>query len=235
MRNFYSEPSRIRGDFIDLDPGEAHHARDVLRLRPGETVRVLDGAGHVYLGTWDPGGGRVHIEQIMHMPPFHCEVTLAVALLKGERWDWLLQKGVEIGVSCIVPLLARHSVVRVREGEFEERRERWKQIAVSALKQSGQPFLPAIALPATVDDFCRSVSTGARWMLSERGGAALKSVLTPQLTRLSVLVGPEGGWSDVELEASRREGFEPVSLGPAVLRAETAPLYVLSVVRFVTG
>jgi 16S rRNA (uracil1498-N3)-methyltransferase len=162
---------------------------------------------------------------------------LAVALLKGEQWDWFLEKSVEIGVARIVPLITEHGVVKLKEREFEKKRNRWRQIAISALKQSGQAFLPAIEIPLSVESFCNAEddSARARWILSERGGVSLKTVLTPALKAVMVLIGPEGGWSNGELRAATEQGFEPVSLGPQVLRAETAPLYALSVIRYVTG
>ncbi|MBI4456359.1 MAG: 16S rRNA (uracil(1498)-N(3))-methyltransferase [Acidobacteria bacterium] len=234
MRNFYAHPSRIRGESIHLDLGEVHHARNVLRLAPGDKVQVTDGIGTLYQGGWDPHGGCVHIESTERRPPLRCEVTLAVALLKRDHWDWFLQKAVEIGASQIVPLLAHHSVVTFEEHDFETRKSRWEQITISALKQSGQAFLPSIKVPISMVDFCEKVSRGSRWILSEQGGLPLKAILTADLTCVTLLVGAEGGWSDVELHIAQREQFQPVSLGPHILRAETAPLYALSAIRFMT-
>lgn len=235
MRTFYSDPERSLADRIRLDPAEAHHARAVLRLPAGETVRVLDGRGAVFQGAWDPETGCVQVAKRLRSPPFQCDVTLAVALLKGDRWGWLIEKAVEIGVSSIVPLLTGHCVVRLHPSQFQTRQARWKQMAISALKQSGQPFLPSIEVPMTVEDFCGKAAPGARWILSERGGTPLRSLLAPDLTRVTLLVGPEGGWSEEEMDTARRQFFQPVTLGPQVLRAETAPLYALSAIWFVTG
>ena len=154
---------------------------------------------------------------------------------KGDHWDWLIQKAVEIGIDQITPLLTAHSVVKMPEREHERKRERWRQIAISALKQSGQAFLPLIDGPVAVSDFCRQDRPGARWILSERGGTALRTVLKPDLEGVTLLVGPEGGWSDAELEVALRHGYHPVTLGPQTFRAEMAPLYALAVIRFVTG
>ncbi|HEV8131204.1 MAG TPA: 16S rRNA (uracil(1498)-N(3))-methyltransferase [Acidobacteriota bacterium] len=237
MRNFFAEPSQIQEDWIELDRAEVHHARDVLRLPAGAPVRVIDGRGAIYQGIFDPGTGRVRVQQTDAAKPFTCGVTLAVALLKGEQWDWFLEKSVEIGVSRIVPLITERGVVKLREREFEKKRNRWRQIAISALKQSGQAFLPHVEKPVSLETICGAEgnSPGARWILSERGGASLKAVLVPDLKHITLLVGPEGGWSKGELRAATDEGFEPVSLGSQVLRAETAPIYALSVIRYVTG
>jgi 16S rRNA (uracil1498-N3)-methyltransferase len=235
MRNFFCNVAgNTRADRIDLDSAEKRHATKVLRLRAGEPVQVLDGSGTVYRGTWDPQSGCVCVTEYVRTAPFRCQVTLAVALLKGARWDWFLEKAVEIGVSRIVPLLACHGVARPAERDFEERRRRWRQIAISALKQSGQVFLPAIESPLTVEDCCAAAPAGARWILSERGGTPLRDLLTRDLAETTVMIGPEGGWSDEELERTRSCGFKHVTLGPHILRAETVPLYVLSVIRFVT-
>ena len=239
MRTFFAEPGRISDGWIELDRSEFHHARDVLRVSPVETVRVSDGNGTIYEGVLDSATGRVRVERALKMADSHCAVVLGVALLKGDRWDWLLEKAVEVGVTGIVPLVTSRGVARVPEQEFEKKRNRWRQIMIAALKQSGQAFLPYIEFPNSVHAFCSAAlptSSGidSRWILSERGGAHLKEAVRPDLKRLRVMVGPEGGWSDSELRTAQEHGFQPVSLGQQILRAETAPIYALSVIRFVT-
>ncbi|HEY3130011.1 MAG TPA: RsmE family RNA methyltransferase [Acidobacteriota bacterium] len=239
MRTLFAEPDRISDGWIELDQREFHHARDVLRVSLGETVRVSNGKGTIYEGVLDPAVGGVRVERVLNMAASHCEVVLGVALIKGDRWDWLLEKAVEIGVAGIVPLVTSRGIAKVAEQELEKKRDRWRQIMISALKQSGQAFLPDIEFPNAVHAFCTAAlptagGIDASWILSERGGTPLKEALRPDLKRSRVMVGPEGGWSDSELRTAQEHGFQPVSLGRQILRAETAPIYALSVIRFVT-
>src|SRR5947209_5688432 len=122
MRTFFAEPDKISDGWIELDRREFHHARDVLRVSPVETVRVSDGDGTIYEGLLDPAAGRVRVERALRMAASHCAVVLGAALLKGDRWDWLLEKAVEVGVAGIVPLVTSHGVARVAEQEFEKKR-----------------------------------------------------------------------------------------------------------------
>ena len=235
MKTFYCGPDPASGARIPLQGGELHHAVRVLRLQQDEPVRVLDGAGGVYLGRWESESRSVVVEKSFQAPAQRCHVTIGAALLKGDRWDWLIEKCVEIGVQRLVPLTTLHAVARLPEKEHLRKRERWIQIALSAMKQAGQPRLPQIDPPASLAEFCQSADrTGERWILSERGGAPVSTLLKPGISRIALLAGPEGGWALEELELVRQSGFAPVSLGTQVLRAETASIYALSAIRFVT-
>jgi 16S rRNA (uracil1498-N3)-methyltransferase len=236
MKTFYCGQGRPEAGRLRLDGAELHHAVRVLRLQQGEAVRVLDGAGVVYIGRWDAGENSVMIEAATLEPPPRCHVILAAALLKGEHWDWLIQKSVEVGVQRIAAVLTEHTVVRIPEQERARKTERWNRIAQAALKQSGQARLPEIAQPAELGDVCASLPAGGeRWILSERGGVDLGSLLKAGTERIVLLSGPEGGWSDCELDTARHHDFVPISLGTRILRAETAALYALSAIRFVTS
>ena len=234
MRTFFAPPEKREGDSIRLDPEELHHAQTVLRLKPGEHVRVLDGAGGSFEGSLEFSSGSISIRQRHTVPRPPCRVVLAMSLIKGDRWDWFLEKSVEIGVARIIPILTEHSLVRIAPAHEDRKLARWRQIAVGALKQSGQPYLPEIAAPLLFSDVLQREHAGARWILSERGGKRLQEVLRRDLTGILALIGPEGGWSDSELDEAAAAGFQAVSLGTQILRAETAPLYLLSAIRFAT-
>ncbi|HEY2931769.1 MAG TPA: RsmE family RNA methyltransferase [Acidobacteriota bacterium] len=234
MRTFFAATQQCEANSISLDLEELHHAQKVLRLKTGDKVRVLDGSGGIFEGPLDLTTGRMHIEHRHSIPPPRCEVIIAMALIKGNRWEWFLEKTVEIGATRIIPIRAEHSVLRIASGEEARKVARWRQIAISALKQSGQGYLPEISAPLSFSDVLRVETSAARWILSERGGKPLREVLHRDLQQVLALVGPEGGWSDSEVDGAATAGFQAVSLGSQILRAETAPLYLLSAIRFAT-
>ena len=203
-----------------LSSGDAHHLRRVLRLRPDEIVAVSDGAGRArpfrFGPPLEPAGDA------SYEPAPSPAITVAFALTKGERPEWVVQKLTEVGVDTIVPFVAARSVVRWDEGKAAREVERWRRIAREAAMQSRRVWLPEVD---QVRDFATVVDAmGAGASLADLAGGA------PALSRPAVLVGPEGGWSDDE----RACGLPVVGLGRHVLRAETAAVaagVVLSALR----
>jgi len=194
----------------ELAPGDEHHLRRVLRVRPGDELVVSDGSGR-----WRPcrlgAGGRPEPDgevQVEDRP--EPAVTIAFAVTKGERPELAVQKLTELGVDRIVPFTAERSVVRWDGERARHHAERLRRVAREAAMQSRRPFLPV--LDDLVDFATVSGLPGA--VLADRGGRP------PSLARPTVLVGPEGGWS----EAERSAGMDSVTLGPHVLRAETAAM-----------
>ena len=191
-----------------LSSGDAHHLRRVLRLRPDEIVAVSDGAGRArpfrFGPPLEPAGDA------SYEPAPSPAITVAFALTKGERPEWVVQKLTEVGVDRIVPFVASRSIVRWDETKSAREVERWRRIARDAAMQSRRMWLPEVD---QVRDFATVVDAiGAGACLADRAGGA------PALSRPAVLVGPEGGWSDDE----RACGLPVVGLGRHVLRAETA-------------
>ena len=207
-------------DLPVLSSGDAHHLRRVLRLRPDEIVTVSDGAGRVRPFRFGPpleSAGDASYE-----PAPSPAITVAFALTKGERPEWVVQKLTEVGVDRIVPFVAARSIVRWDGAKSAREVERWRRIAREAAMQSRRVWLPEVD---QVRDFATVVDAiGAGACLADREGAP------PALARPAVLVGPEGGWSDDE----RACGLPVVGLGRHVLRAETAAVaagVVLSALR----
>ncbi len=234
-------PAPLAPDLVmNLPPGPARHVQ-VLRLQPGAGVTLFNGAG----GEWDAtiermGRSDVQVRVGAHHP-IEREAARAVHLALGmpanERMDWLVEKATELGAASLQPLVCERSVLRLSGERADKKQAHWQAIAVSACEQSGRNRVPAVARP---HDFARWCETPDNSVVSE--GPMLRLVLSLQAdTRplsevvagraadpVLLLSGPEGGLSPQELDQAQARGFVPVTLGPRVLRAETAPLAALA-------
>ena len=164
-------------------------------------------------------------------------LTLAQALIKGDKFDWVIQKATELGVTRIVPLVTGHSDVKRAEERAGQRLQRWRRISLEALKQCGRRRLVEICEPAPFDDFCGSTARGACLIFSERGGESLAEVSAKlrDVNQLSLCVASEGGWSDHELLKAASCDFTPVSLGTRTLRTETAAIVAVALAQHIFG
>jgi len=249
-RRFYAPPDAFAHDenSVRLSGAEARHARDVLRLRSGDEVYVFDGAGREFrcvLREFVPGGAALDVlaEVEPARPESPLDLTLAIALLKHEKFDLVIQKTTELGVGRIIPLQSERADVRLRDSrEAAKRLTRWRRIALEAAKQSGRARVPEISTPV---DFKSLLSADAvetetaanktlRVMFSERAGESLSAVaneVSAPAKSIVALIGPEGGWSDEEIELARDAGWRIVTLGGRTLRAETAAIVVVALLQ----
>lgn len=247
-RRFYVPPESFtdESETVLLSSDEARHLRDVLRLERGAEVFAFDGLGREYRCTVEESGRRANVslrvlEEVGPMrpeSPLHLE--LAVSLLKGEKFDLVVQKATELGVTAILPVMTKQSDVRLRDaGEARGRVARWWRIALEAAKQSGRAFVPSIAAPVAFASMSEAkASEGWRLMFTERGGDALAEVLKDApagLMKATALVGPEGGWTDEELASASGAGWRLVTLGGRTLRAETAAIAVAVLLQHLFG
>lgn len=237
----YAEPESWTGEEITLSAAESHHLKHVMRIRRGGEVLVMDGAGREALAVVSGEDGQMLLLKTLsvrsHARP-SCSIHLLNAILKGPKMDWLVQKATELGVASFTPVQAERCVVRLNERQAADRRERWRQIALGGMKQCGAPFLPVIE---TVTDFTRALERGGACdvllicSLAE-GALSLRGVLGDCRTRgalsIGVLVGPEGDFTAEEISTTTASGAVPVTLGPNVLRAETAAIFALSAIQF---
>jgi 16S rRNA (uracil1498-N3)-methyltransferase len=244
IRRFYISPERWSLKPLMLDDSEVHHCVDVLRLGVGSRVVVFNGRGSQITGEIATiEKGKVYLKELLaaKAEPLRCAVTLAQAIPKGKNMDLILQKATELGVAKIVPLVSDRTVVHLEEEELNKKQEKWKQVTIEAAKQSGQDWLPEIAGPITPKQFfaefdqselslIASLQSDARSFkkvlanFHEQYGRRAKSVL--------ILVGPEGDFTPAETSWAKSAGCIPVSLGPIVLRTETAAIYSLSVLAY---
>jgi 16S rRNA (uracil1498-N3)-methyltransferase len=238
---FYAAPSRFNETSVRLDADEARHLTLVLRLGAGARVFVFDGEGAEY----ECEIARVakhevdlnllrRLDDVVESP---LRLTLAQALIKGDKFDWVIQKTTELGVTRIVPLVTDHSDVKRAEERAGQRIARWRRIALEALKQCGRRRLVEICEPESFDDFCGSAAQDARLIFSERGGESLAEVSEKMrgVNRLGLCVASEGGWSERELLKAASCGFASVSLGSRILRTETAAIAAVALAQHIFG
>ena len=246
---FYAAPSSFTETSVRLDSDEAHHLTRVLRLGSGAQVFVFDGEGvehecevaRVAKHEVDLNLLR-RLDDVVESP---LQLTLAQALIKGDKFDWVIQKATELGATRIVPLVTEHSDIKPVKGPVKGRAEeragprlqRWRRISLEALKQCGRRRLVEICEPAPFDEFCGSADRGACLIFSERGGGSLAEVSAKlrEFNQLSLCVASEGGWSERELRKAASCGFTPVSLGSRILRTETAAIVAVSLAQHLFG
>ena len=237
MARFYIPPHAWNPDKLALDPGETHHALDVLRLKAGDRATVFNGQGAeatVEIASAEKSQVALRKLHLSQSPKLACEITLGQAIPKGKNMELIIEKATELGAAAIAPLLSERTVVHADDGEALRKREKWQRVAVEAAKQCGQNWLPAVGKPVTPKEFFQN-SPGFDLMLIaslQSDSRHLKQVLamhsaTPR--RVLILVGPEGDFTPAEMSLAKTHGCAPISLGPIILRTETAALYCLSI------
>jgi 16S rRNA (uracil1498-N3)-methyltransferase len=249
-RRFFAPPGQFApdGSTVTLGADEARHLRDVLRLERGDEVFVFDGGGREFRCVIEDCGRRggamlsVGGEVDAARPESSLHLTLAVALLKGEKFDLVVQKATELGVNRIIPVLTKLADVRLRdEADGARRVSRWQRIALEACKQSGRARVPEIFAPIACAPFVESIplASGAwRVMFAERSGSGLIETiknLQPRPLDVTALVGSEGGWTDEEIQLAHHSGWSIVTLGGRTLRAETAAIAVTTLLQHAFG
>ncbi|MGQ9573631.1 MAG: 16S rRNA (uracil(1498)-N(3))-methyltransferase [Dehalococcoidia bacterium] len=235
MHRFFVPPEAIVGQEARLGAELARRMARVLRLRPGDHVLLLNNAGRefeVELTALTTRAGHALIlasREGAGEPNFR--LVLYQALIKGQRFDWVLEKGTELGVAAFVPVVSSRSVVRPIEATAA-RRERWRRVIVEAAEQSGRSRLPEISPPLPFADACASAG-GLRILPWEgESAASLSDVLAAErpVDAVSLFIGPEGGFPPEEVELARQQGVRTVSLGRRILRAETAAIAAAALV-----
>ena len=244
-RRFYAPPEAFNFDstVITLQTDEARHLREVLRLKAGDEVHVFNGAGKEFRceiaeSRRDSAQLKVLGEVAAARPESPLALMLAVALLKSDKFDLVVQKATELGVVRIVPVMTHLADIRLRdESDAGKRVARWQRIAMEAAKQSGRALVPEVVAPVTFASLVKEGGTPGqhRVMFSERDGQPLEDLMTHESADTSnlmtALVGSEGGWTDDELESARTAGWTIVTLGGRVMRAETAAITVTALLQ----
>lgn len=237
---FFALPEQITPPHVTLSDEESHHLTRVMRLTPGAIVNVFDGTGNEYrcevkvaLRT----GAQLEVLGVIATPiESPLRLTLAQALVKNDKFDWVVQKATELGVTRIVPLLTAHSEVVLSEERGEKRVKRWERISLEALKQCGRRRLVEITPPVKWQEYCRNSSGELKLVLSERGGESLESMRRESaVASIEIAIGPEGGWESHEIEHAIDNGFVAVHLGPRILRAETAAIAGITLAQYLFG
>ena len=255
-RRFYAPPSAFSADrqSVHLAADEARHLRDVLRLQRRDEVYVFDGEGKEFQCTIEDSSRefaqlKIVAEVQPARPESPLDLTLAVALLKGEKFDLVVQKATELGVTRILPVITERADVRLRDsGDGAKRVARWQRIALEAAKQSGRARVPEMAQPIVFKSLMEpSTAENAETfaprntfglMFAERDGHSLAEVikhLPARPRKITALVGSEGGWTDEEIAEARKAEWKIVTLGGRTLRAETAAISVAALLQHLFG
>jgi 16S rRNA (uracil1498-N3)-methyltransferase len=244
MHRFYISPENWNPDVLSLSGAEAHHARDVLRMKRGDRAVLFNGRGReITAEIVDLSGDEVHFRRLQETetPPFRCRITLGQAVPKGKNMDLIVQKAVEIGAAEIAPLISERTIVDLDKKEAEQKKAKWQQIAIEAAKQCGQNWLPQVHPPRKLKDFFSDAgSFDLRLIGSLQPDAIhLKKILADYTDQhrdrprnVLMLVGPEGDFTPAELGLAKTNGCLPITLGPIILRVETAAIYCLSVLSY---
>jgi 16S rRNA (uracil1498-N3)-methyltransferase len=213
---------------------EAKHLSRVLRGRPGDHVSVFDGQGgcaEAEVREVTKDRVRLILGEKLQSASNSLHITLAIGIPKGKTMDLVVQKAVELGVSAIQPLVTQRTIVQPGDGKAEK----WSRVALEACKQCGSNFLPEVFQPVNFESWIAGGGGGLRMIASLAAGAlpmreVMRGAESPR--QVTVLVGPEGDFTAEETAAALEQGFKPVTLGPSVLRTETAALFCMSVIRY---
>lgn len=232
----YIESGCASGAEVQLDAERTRYLSRVLRLRAGDDVRVFDGSGSEFqatLSTIGKSGALLNIgEASTPARESNLKVHLVQGISRGERMDFVVQKATELGVKRITPVLTEHGVVRLDAQRAEKRREHWQKVAASACEQCGRVRLPLVDSPISLNAWFGQPppSVDTELILKPGAPSALSDIEAP-VTKICVLIGPEGGFSDSEYDDAEVAGFRPVSFGPRILRTETAAVAALALLQ----
>ncbi len=237
MRRFYAPnfPETI-GSIIELPADIIRHQSTVLRQQHGSRFELFDGNGSVAVCVLEPGGKMARVEKLSQLDPPLLQIELIQGLAKGDKLDMILQKGTELGLSRFVLTPSERTIVKISESKKISRIERWQKILFEACRQCGQPFAPEIRISDNLNAALKSATGELKLMLWEEASDPLPQLLPDKPpSSISLLVGPEGGFSAAEATQALAAGFKRVRLGPRILRTETAGLAILSILQYVYG
>lgn len=237
MHRFFVSPTDLTQNAFALSPEESHHCVSVLRHQSGDRLTVFDGRGNEATAVISGIEGKlvqVKIQQRTKTPALRCRVTLTQAIPKGKNMDLVVQKAVELGAATIVPILSERTVVSLDPGEIAKKQEKWQALAVEACKQCGQNWLPEVLPPQSLKRYFETKAKDDLMLIAslQPDAKPVKTVLAAAgkpPASVSVFVGPEGDFTPAELGLAKSSGCQPITLGPIILRTETAAIYCLSV------
>ncbi len=242
MARFYLPPASWSAPVWELTGDEAHHAARVMRLKKGDDCVVFDGLGRAAHATVaeQPRNSSVLLTPGDELPASApiAHLTLCQAVPKGSNMDLVIQKAVELGVSVIIPLITDRTIVRLDGKEADTKRQKWQRTALEACKQCGQNTLPVVKRPVLFTDWLKNgLPAGLNIIASLAPGArpvrdVLEEARAAGTRAASLLVGPEGDFTAQETQAALEAGFIPITLGPIVLRVETATFFGIAAMRY---
>lgn len=234
-RGFIDQPLVI-GSTIELPGDTRHYFYTVLRLKDGASVLLFNGQGGEYLAALDSSGRVKHARIVEHRTQeveAPIKVHLIQALAKGEKLDWIMQKATELGVAAITPIATTRCDVRLAPDRINRKHEHWQQVVVNACAQCGRNRVPAIYTPVSLDDWINEndADNATRIVLTPNHHPLPLGALATPTDWIFLVVGPEGGLTESEIDQLHAAGYIPITLGPRILRTETAACAALSAIQ----
>ena len=239
MRNprIYSPQALAAGTVVELTDSAANHVGKVLRMKPEEQLILFNGDGVSFQGRIETVSRKCVVVALDHSLGNTTESPLSIhlgqTLSRGERMDYAIQKATEVGVTDITPLFSERCEVKLNKERQEKRIRHWQQIAISACEQCGRNCVPTIHPPLAVYDWVQQQTSDLKCVLHHRTEKKLEGFTPP--TSISLLIGPEGGLTGDEIQQAEQHDFNALSLGPRVLRTETAPIAAITLFQYLWG
>jgi 16S rRNA (uracil1498-N3)-methyltransferase len=241
-RRFAIAPERVHGDRVAFDAAETRHLATVLRLEPGDVVVASDGQGRDYTVRLE-SLGEAATGTVLSLAVSGAESPLAITLIqavpKGDKMEAIVRACTELGVARVAPALAARTIVRLEPSRWRERTRRWQRVAKEAAKQCGRAVIPEVEMPRPLADWLTPPTPAELALCLWEGTASPLGEILAKLPaapeRARVIVGPEGGLAREEVELSRVHGFAAVSLGPRILRTETAGPTIVALLQAAFG
>ena len=241
MRRFFVDRLAGNEKIVLITGKELHHLKDVLRLKKGDRIVVFDGGGREFLGSIESvgkGEACITIEkkiEVSRESPF--EIILGQGIVKAEKMDLIIQKATELGVSRIIPFTTSRTVAKLTGQQVTKKNQRWQNIALEAAKQCGRSIIPKVGELKTFGEVLKGWDKYTKiipWEGEKENN--LKAMLRPDKSSGCIaLIGPEGGFSDSEVVEAQQAGFSPVTLGPRILRTETAAMSIVAIIQYELG
>jgi len=238
IRVFTNQPLHI-GEEAILDEIASRHLITVLRLKSGDEITLFNGQGGEYFATLidcHPKKSAVIISNFSDVNrESPLQIHLGIGLSRGDRMDWVIQKATEAGITEITPLYTERTEVKLKGDRAEKKMRHWQQVSISASEQSYRTHLPSIHAPASIDDWCNGIQAEKKFVLHHRSQQTLRELKEHTVTSVALLIGPEGGLTEQEISHAENTQFSALTLGPRVLRTETAPVIAIGILQSIWG
>ncbi|HJN85514.1 MAG TPA: 16S rRNA (uracil(1498)-N(3))-methyltransferase [Patescibacteria group bacterium] len=243
MHRFFLKQEQLQNNHVFFNPEESKQIKNVLRLSAGDRILVLDNRGNTYTVEISKSDNKTLkgniIEKQFQKPGNKFSISLGQALTKGSKIDFIIQKATELGVENITFIETERSVVKYKNVQAKDKLKRWEKIAKEAAEQSHRLTIPNVSCHRNLEDFCKTNENAGLKLIfwEEEKEKKLRDCLKNDIgiSRLSILIGPEGGFSSKEIELTRKFGFISVGLGPRILKTETAVMSILSIIQYLEG
>ena len=238
IRVFTDQPLTT-GEAVTLDEIASRHLTTVLRLKAGDPISLFNGQGGEFLATLNQCNSKQVTASITDFTDTEREsplrIHLGIGMSRGDRMDWVIQKATEVGVTEISPLYTERTEVKLKGDRAEKKLRHWQQVSISACEQSYRNRVPVIHPPITVNQWLSSVEAEKKLVLHHRSQHSISELGEQQAASAALLIGPEGGLSTDEIKRAEEHSFIPLTLGPRVLRTETAPVVAISILQSLWG